>query len=262
VQTTPDRGEEKKAMVSETEQDVNTSPYRINAPVEADKLIPKGHGRADCGVRWMKKSKTFVEFVSNYGVLRVTPVAEEIVRIQFVRGQADSFSDGNRKYTGENTVSFGIRENATVYEISTKKLVVCVEKKSGALTFLEKRGTVLLKESGKEPRQIEPDIAKTWNYFEWAKSEKIVAKGVLDRDLEPVNGKARYISLGGKKKRMPLLLSQKGYGIAVSAENTVAFCGVGMYGQYICTENEKQIDYFVLLGGSTEENLQLYKGFI
>ena len=58
---------------------------------------------------------------------------------------------------------------------------------------------------------------------------------------------------------MPLLLSEKGYGISVCAENTAAFCGVGVYGQYICTENETQIDYFVLFGGNKEENLRLYK---
>ena len=79
--------------------------------------------------------------------------------------------------------------------------------------------------------------------------------------MQQVSGKARYISIGGKKKRMPLLLSQKGYGISVSAEHTVAFCGVGMYGQYICTENETQIDYYVLFGGNIEENLRLYKLF-
>ena len=80
--------------------------------------------------------------------------------------------------------------------------------------------------------------------------------------MEQVNGKARYISIGGKKKRMPLLLSRKGYGISVSAENTASFCGVGMYGQYICTEENVRIDYYFLLGGSNEENLQLYKLFM
>ena len=239
--------------------ELNLSPYLFNSIVVADRLTPKGHGRIDCGVRWVKKEKTFVDFVSGYGILRVTPVTEEIVRIQFVRGQADSFAEGKWKYTGEEKVSFSTRENATVYEIATKKLAVCVEKKSGALTFLDKKGVVLFKESGKEPRQIEPDVSKTWNYFEWAKNEKIVAKGILDSDLQPVNGKARYISVGGKKKRMPLLLSQKGYGISVSAESTVSFCGVGIYGQYICTENETQIDYYVLFGGNNQENLRLYK---
>lgn len=244
-----------------SEPGINTSPYKFNAIVEPEKLTPKGHSRIDCGVRWVKKSKTFVDFVSNYGILRVTPVSEEIVRVQFVRGQADAFAEGKWKYTGEAKAGFSTRENANVYEISTGKLVICVEKKSGALVFLDKRGTVLLKESGKEPRQMEPELAKTWNYFEWAKNEKIVAKGLLDTELEPVNGKARYISIGGKKLRMPLLLSGKGYGISVAAEHTVAFCGVGTYGQYICAEQETQIDYYVLFGGSNEENLRLYKMF-
>ncbi len=245
--------------ISETEPEINTSPYQFNSIVEKEKLIPKGHSRIDCGVRWVKKSKQFVEFVSNYGILRVTPLSEQIVRVQFVRGQLNSFVDGNRKYAVEEKVSFTTRENATVYEIVTKKLVVRVDKKSGALAFLDTKGTVLFKEAGKEPRQIEPELLKTWNYFDWEKNEKLVAKGILDDDLQQVNGKARYISIGGKRKRMPLLLSKKGYGISVSAEHTVAFCGVGMYGQYICTENETQIDYYVLFGGSNEENLRLYK---
>ncbi len=257
---------QKKATVkaagnSENEPEINTSPYQFNSIVEKEKLTPKGHSRIDCGVRWIKKSKTYVDFVSNYGMLRVTPLTEEIVRVQFVRGAADSFPDGKWKYTEKETVSFSTRESTTVYEIAMKKLRVCIDKKSGALTFLDKKGCVLFKESGKEPRQIEPDSSKTWNYFEWEKSEKIVAKGILDTDLEQVNGKARYISIGGKRKRMPLLLSRKGYGISVSAEHTAYFCGVGMYGQYICTEEEKQIDYYVLFGGSSEENIRLYKLF-
>ena len=250
---------EPKTMVPTTEAEINTSPYQFNSVVAADKLTPKGHSRIDCAVRWVKKSKEFVDFVSNYGTLRVTPVADEIVRVQFVRGQAASFTNGNRNDTGEAKARFSTRENAAVYEIITKKMIVRMEKKSGALSFLDMRGTLLFKESGKEPRQIEPDIAKTWNYFEWPKNEKLIAKGILDTALEPVNGTARYISIGGKKKRMPFLLSQKGYGIAVSAENTVTFCGVGVYGQYISADEETQIDYYVLFGGNTEENLRLYK---
>ena len=252
----------KTVVVPEGDGAINMSPYAFYSIVEKEKLTPKGHSRIDCGVRWVKKSKIFVDFVSNYGILRVTPLSEEIVRVQFVRGQADTFADGNWTYTGEKKTSFITRENATAYEIVTKKLVVRIMKRSGAIAFLDTKGNLLLKESEKEPRQIEPDLLKTWNYFEWAKNEKLVAKGILDKDLEQVNGKARYISVGGKKKRMPFLLSQKGYGISVSAEHTVSFCGVGMYGQYICTENETQIDYYVMFGGSNEENLQLYKLFI
>jgi len=244
-----------------TDPEVNTSPYAFNTVVEKEKLTPKGHGRADCGVRWVKKSKAFVDFVSSYGILRITPLADELVRVQFVRGQQDTFADGYWTYTGEQKASFTTRENASVYEIMTKKLTICVEKKSGAVVILDAKRTLFIRESGKEPRQIEPDVLKTWTYFEWPKNDKLVARGLLDRDLEPVSGKARYISAGGKKKRMPLLLSKKGFGISVSAEHTVSFCDVGMYGQYLCGENETQIDYYVLFGGSNEENLRIYKLF-
>ena len=247
------------APAPEAEPELNTSTYQFASVVEADKLTPKGHSRIDCGVRWVKKSKDFVDFVSNYGILRVMPVADEIIRVQFVRGQADCFAKGKWSYAGEKLSRFVTRENPSVFEIVTKKLIIRMEKKTGALSFLDMKGILLFKESGKEPHQIEPEVLKTWNYFEWAKNERIFAKGILDSDLEQVTGKARYISIGGKKKRMPLLLSQKGYGLSISAEDTVSFCGVGVYGQYICTEKEKQIDYFVLYGGSNEENLRLYK---
>ena len=251
----------KKAPGPEPDAEINLSPYQFATVVETGKLTPKGHSRIDCGVRWVKKSKQFVDFVSSYGILRVTPVTEEIVRVQFVRGQADTFAEEKWKYTGEKKVSFITRENPSVFEIITKKLVVRMEKKTGALSFLDAKGALLFKESGKEPHQIEPEVSKTWNYFEWAKSEKISTKGILDEDLVEVNGKARYISIGGKKKRMPLLLSGRGYALSVSAEDTAYFCGVGVYGQYICTEQETQIDYFVLFGGNNAENLRLYKLF-
>ena len=248
----------KPEPTSEAEPELNMSPDQFASVVEADKLTPKGHSRIDCGVRWVKKSKDFVDFVSNYGILRVTPVTDEIVRVQFIRGQEDCFAKGKWSYAGEKLSRFVARENPSVFEIVTKKLIIRMEKKTGALSFLDMKGILLFKESGKAAHQIEPEVLKTWNYFEWAKNERIFAKGILDSDLEQVTGKARYISIGGKKKRMPLLLSQKGYGLSISAEDTVSFCGGGVYGQYICTEKEKQIDYFVLYGGSNEENLRLY----
>ncbi len=255
----PKKADVVRTAAQAAKQEINSIPYPFASVVETGKLTPKGHSRVDCAVRWVKKSKTFVDVVSSYGTLRVTPVTEEVVRVQFVRGQAAVFAEGNVSFTGEKKVQFLTRENPSVYEIGTKKLMIRIEKKNGALSFLDSKGTLLLKESGKEPRQIEPEVSKTWNYFEWAKSERIVAKGLLDTTLEPINGKARYISIPGKKKRMPLLLSGKGYGISVCTEHTAYFCGVGVYGQYICTEQADQIDYYVLFGGSDEENLRLYK---
>lgn len=81
----------------------------------------------------------------------------------------------------------------------------------------------------------------------------------LKEDLERINRKARYINFGGKKMRMPLLISDRGYGIGVAAEQTVICCMISMYGNYLYTDGTDQIDYYFLYGGSTFETLDLYK---
>ena len=58
---------------------------------------------------------------------------------------------------------------------------------------------------------------------------------------------------------MPLLVSEYGYGIGVSAEKTVMCCDIPMYGPYVYTEGAKQIDYYFLFGGDYEGILKLYK---
>ena len=189
-------------------------------------------------------------------------MSDEIIHVQFVRGQVASFNDGSWTYPTEKKTAWATRENAAVYDIATAKVVVRMDKKSGALQFYDKKGTVLLKEAQKEPRQIEPETEQTWSYFEWEKKEGLTAKGILDSDLEQVAGKARYISMGGKKLRMPLLLSAKGYGLSIAANHTVMYCGVSTYGQYISTEKETQIDYYFIYGGTPSDNIRLYKEFV
>lgn len=48
-----------------------------------DVLRPAGHGKIDTAVRWVQKQDSGVACVSSYGVLHITPVAEDIVRVTF-----------------------------------------------------------------------------------------------------------------------------------------------------------------------------------
>ena len=189
------------------------------------------------------------------------PVKESLIRVQFQRGQNAEFSKGYWDCEVAEQSVWTARENTTVYEVSTDKVIVRVEKKTGVLHFFDKMGNLLLKEEGKLPRQMELSGAgiQTWNYFNWPKNEKLWAKGILRDDLERVNGKARYISFGKKQLRMPLLLSDKGYGLGIAAEGGVMYCGISMYGQYIYTEGMKQMDYYFIYGGNESAILDVYK---
>ncbi len=74
-----------------------------------------------------------------------------------------------------------------------------------------------------------------------------------------MNEKARFISFGGKRLRMPLLVSEYGYGIGVAAGRTVMCCDTSMFGPYLYTDGTEQIDYYFLCGGTYEAILELYK---
>ena len=138
-----------------------------------------------------------------------------------------------------------------------------VERKTGAVQFFDPQGKQLLTEKADLPRQTETGgLPQHWVYFDWAKSEPLFVKGILADDLERINQKARYISFGGKKMRLPLLVSGYGYGIAPAAEQTAMCCTIPMYGTYLYTEGSTQIDYYFLYGGSLNGVLELYRDLI
>lgn len=250
--------EKKKAQ----EVPVNTSCYQFGECPDSSLLRPKGHARIDNAIRMVKKAKTYIELISNYGILRITPVQEDVIRIQFQRSGVSGFApcywDRDPKASG----FWKIKEGKHLVELATSQLCVRADRKSGALQFFDSHAKLLLSEKASLPRQAETmDTPENWVYFDWAKSEPLYAKGILAHDLERINQKARYISFGGKNMRLPLLVSGYGYGIAPASEKTAMCCTIPMYGTYIYTQGSTQIDYYFLYGKSQEAVLELYQGF-
>ena len=205
-------------------------------------LTPKGHRKEDYAVRWIKKEKQFVEFISSAGVLRLTMITEDIVRVSFKRGQMNAISENSFGVTPQTNLKWSVKENRDMVDLVTDKMIVRVEKKNGAVRFLKPDRTFLLSEKLTEPRQI--DVNENWVYFDWDKKEKIKSKGLLKGDFNLLSGKAFYISYGGKSLRMPLLTSSNEYELFIACENTVLGCAIPMYGNYVHCEGTDQIDYY------------------
>lgn len=239
---------------------VNTSRYRFGDIPDNSMLRPQGHSRIDNSVRMVKKTKKYLELISSYGTLRLTPLEDDVIRVQFVKGSMAVFEPGFWNYEPESPVSWTAKEGRNLVELTTGKLTVRIDKKTGAVRFFDKQGKLLLSEKDALPRQMETAAtSRTWVYFDWPKNEKLFAKGMLAGDLERMNQKARYINFGGKKLRMPLLISEYGYGIGAAAEKTVMCCDIPMYGPYLYADGMKQIDYYFLYGKDREHTLELYK---
>ena len=237
---------------------LNPSPYEFGDVPDNDKLRPAGHGRIDTSIRWIKKNRDNVEIASSYGLLRITPVDERVMRVTFRKGQIGEFDDSSEWIPVKETPKWVCKETRDEVGIATAQLLIKMQKKTGVLKFYSRAGKLLLSEREKDPRQIETEQRnQAWMYFNWARNEKLWARGMANAELYPMNMKARYISYGKKKMKMPFVVSDNGYGLAIAAKSTVMCCNIPMYGTYISTVDMPQIDYYFMYGGSAAASIEL-----
>ena len=242
---------------AEQPEHMNTSPYAFGAIPENELLRMKGHSKIKCAVKWAKKGKAAVEMASMYGILRITPITPEVIRISFVKGVTAKVQDTYWKPKADTSFPWSAKESKTAVLVETEKLRVMVEKKDGAVQFFTPDHKLVLSEKRDEPRMI--DGGMTWTFFDWSGSEKLKAKGILSTEWLDLTAKARYVSFGGKQARMPLVVSNRGYGIAAAASRTALLCNVRTFGTYLHTAGDGQIDYYFILGKDRDEIIKQYK---
>ena len=248
---------EKKPKFSAIEGLVNPSPYTYGTFPPESHLQVKGHSKGNFSVKWVKKTKQHLEIASAAGLLRLTPITPSTIRISFVKGVTGTIQDTNWKAQADTSVTWSAKESRSEVQLLTDRILIRVEKANGALQFISRDGKKLLAENVSEPRLILE--SQTWNFFAWDKNERLKSKGVLAEDFMDLTTKARYISFGQKKLRMPLVLSNKGYALGVAAGSTVLFCNVRTYGQYVYTQGTGQIDYYFIYDENQEKNIEQYR---
>lgn len=208
---------------------------------DAKTLMPAGHSRIDCAVRMVMKGKGYVDLLSSYGTLRITPLAVDMFRICFAKGQCREFPKA--AVTAAGDLRCTVRENPSLVEITAGYAQIRVDKKTGALTFLNTQGKILLTERRREPRQL--GEKKNWSFFEWKKDEALIAGGIGAPKPLKIGNSAAYFSYGRADDRYPGLASSKGYEMIFPAGNRVLCCNIGMYGTYISMEETDIIDYYL-----------------
>ncbi len=96
-------------------------------------------------------------------------------------------------------------------------------------------------------------------YFEWAKNEKLFALGIGKNAERLQKSTARYISHKSKINKLPMLLSEKGYGVVMASDEPVFCCTIPACGSQLCVENTQVLDYYFINGKDMEETIAIYE---
>lgn len=212
-------------------------------------LRPVGHASLNLSIRWVVANKNFVELTSQYGILRITPISENTVRVTFSKGAIDRLTEVPKELQTTGNCRWSSRDIRDKVEILCGKLILRVDKKSGAISFYTAKERLLLSESVKLARQI-GDVPKkqVWNYFDWSKKEILKARGAGGGEWLDLSSTAKYISHGAQSDSPACIMSNQGYQIVVPAGKKVMCCTIPVYGPYLNIDGDTQIDYFLQAG--------------
>lgn len=222
-------------LMARLENELSGKYYSYTQP-EKQKL--KHYYETYFGKREWKGS---VDLLSSYGTLRITPLAVDLFRICFAKGQCREFPKA--AVTAAGDLRCTVRENPSLVEITAGYAQIRMDKKMGALTFLNTQGKILLTERSREPRQL--GEKKNWSFFEWKKDEALIAGGIGAPKPLKIGNSAAYFSYGRADDRYPGLVSSKGYEMIFPAGSRVLCCNIAMYGTYISMEETDIIDYYL-----------------
>lgn len=214
------------------------------------KLSPAGHAKIDLAVRWVTKQPDGLYIQSRYGVLRLSPVGSAIVRVTFAKGGqiVEGFHSGIAVRRTERAWMY--RESGNAVEFMTEELCLRIEKATGAIRYMTRDKKLLLAERNRESRQIENNTgtgSRSWWYLDWGKEENIYGFGSGKQNGRKLNGTAVYIS-NGRAGELPFLISDRGYGIVPATDKPVICCDIPVYGSWLYTEGEPQMDYYFISG--------------
>ena len=240
-----------------------------------------------------ERLQTGVRIYSQIENLWVLPVSEKIIRIVYSK-KGELPKDKSLMVLEQPIYSeWNFEENEKEILISTKKLKVAVNKKSLYISYYDHKKKLLMKEPDKGGKHLEEvDVVKpvfdkdekldmevtvdglrmknhsveTYvdrvSYhakleFEWDSEEAIYGLGSHEEGVLNLRGTHQYVYQQNMKACVPVLISNKGYGILLDNYSFMTFHD-DMYGSYVWMEYADEIEYYFIYGEETDEIIAGY----
>ncbi len=245
-------------------------------------------------VKNIVKNESSLLLETENGILNIEPYSDSIIRVRYT--QSDNFSD--IKGIGLDSVlpdcNWSYKEDKKELNISTKNILLKIDKQTCAFSYYDKNKKLLLKEPSRGGKILEQfdsyktildDASKTEKIstadgikevvleskkifnkslyhtkmeFEWAEDEAIYGFGQQQEGSLNLRGTRQYIHQANMKIAIPFFLSTKGYGILIDTYSPLIF-NDNEYGSYIYNEAANELDFYFIYGDSFDEIISGYR---
>ncbi len=220
-------------------------------------------------------------------ILRVTAVAEAAGEPKLREGP---MLDGAR---ARETVAFGLKSDDDEIVMSSSRLSLRVDRSTGAFTYRDALGNLLLREAERDPKLLEPrpvirrrfDPAKAvmkktvdgWKSdagegeayhdrdayrarlsLRFSPGEALYGLGQHEEGALDYRGRCQYLYQQNMKVALPFLLSSRGWGLLWHGYSATLYRD-DSFGSYLQAEYDEELDFFFIAGAGMDELVRGYR---
>jgi len=242
----------------------------------------------------VKKEKNGILLNSGTKKLSIQFTDPAVARIRFVPD--GNFKDNGTDVCIPQTIkqiSFTVNEQPGSVTIRSSRLKLVVSTKTGSIQYFTTNGKLLLAENSKDPRITEKvtlnknvfndsgsKVEKTANgdqvsanitakqtvgtawkarqQFKWQGDEALYGLGSHQEDYMNLRGTMQYLYEYNLKKSMPVLMSNKGYGLLFDAGSAMVFHD-DTAGSFMDMLAVNQVDYYFMYGPEFDQVIHHYR---
>ncbi|MBL8092697.1 MAG: DUF5110 domain-containing protein [Anaerolineales bacterium] len=229
-------------------------------------------------------SATALTLQTDQGYLEVAPHTPQTVRVRY-RGTPDFNPDPGPIVCAppDPTATFTVRELPDRLLFATDALIIAIDRRTAAFTYLDRQGCVLTREPARGGKTLEPievrvsvfddaDVVEsrenvdglrmevrsarevldrhayhTKLEFEWAPDEALYGLGSHEEGMFNLRGQHQYLYQQNMKAVVPVLVSTRGYGVFLNSCSLMTFHD-DAFGSYLWSDVDDELDFFFIVG--------------
>lgn len=252
--------------------------------------VVKGRNRE---VKDVVRKEDRLYLYSDAGCYRLEAKTARTVRITYTQREAFSEKEKPGVIQTKPWGGWDYTENGDCIMFCTEAVRIRIDRKTASFRYFDANGTLLLKEREQESKTLEefpvyeptgdgmrvekvvtPDGTKevvkeaerkrsgslyhTRMYFEWQEDEALYGLGQHEEGFLNLRGQCVYVHQANKKIAVPVLVSNKGYGLLIDTYSPLIFQDTA-YGSYIYTEADAELDYYFMAGETMDRVIGEYR---